>query len=241
MKHRSGCLICGAEIIYKTTCKEYSCEFCELTYQSNALCNEGHYICDDCHAEDAGSLIKKTCLKSQAIDPAGLALKIMKHPSISMHGPEHHFLVPAVLLTAYANKTGKTDFLTNWIRTAEFRAANVLGGFCGFYGACGAGIGTGIFMSIISEATPLSKEEWANANLLTSKSLNRIAGSGGPGCCKRDSLIAIGVAIEFLKNEMNIDLSGPGSKSCVFSGQNKHCLLSDCEFFQNNKLEKHEN
>jgi hypothetical protein len=32
-----------------------------------------------------------------------MALNLMKNPQIKMHGPEHHFLVPAVLLAAYYN------------------------------------------------------------------------------------------------------------------------------------------
>ena len=32
-----------------------------------------------------------------------MAIEIMKSPMINMHGPEHHFLVPAVLITSYYN------------------------------------------------------------------------------------------------------------------------------------------
>ena len=32
-----------------------------------------------------------------------MALTLMKSPSLKMHGPEHHFLIPAVLLCALYN------------------------------------------------------------------------------------------------------------------------------------------
>ena len=38
------------------------------------------------------------------------------------------------------------------------RATDIKGGFCGFYGNCGAAVGTGIYVSIITGATPLTRE-----------------------------------------------------------------------------------
>ena len=56
-------------------------------------------------------------------------------------------------------------------------------------------MGTGIFISLITDATPLSKEDWGLANRMTAASLNTIAEHGGPRCCKRDSFLAIMDAI----------------------------------------------
>ncbi len=33
-----------------------------------------------------------------------LAIRLMRLPAVKMHGPEHHFLVPAVLLAAYLER-----------------------------------------------------------------------------------------------------------------------------------------
>ena len=52
------------------------------------------------------------------------------------------------------------------------RGKAVPGGACGFWGACGAGISTGMFISIISGATPLKNEPWGLANKMTSKALD---------------------------------------------------------------------
>ena len=75
-----------------------------------------------------------------------------------MHGPEHHFLIPAVLLSAFYNVSGEPGEKEKKIKQARKRAENVLGGFCGFYGDCGAAVGTGIFVSVITGATPLSQK-----------------------------------------------------------------------------------
>ena len=52
------------------------------------------------------------------------------------------------------------------------RGKAVPGGVCGFWGACGAGISAGMFISIISGATPLKNEPWGLANKMTSKALD---------------------------------------------------------------------
>jgi hypothetical protein len=93
-------------------------------------------------------------------DPFELAKIIMNNVKVPMHGPEHHFIIPAVLLAAYYNVKGDLSEKRRKIKEARRRSSNVLGGFCGFYGDCGAAVGTGIFMSLITESTPLSVAEW---------------------------------------------------------------------------------
>ena len=150
-----------------------------------------------------------------------------------MHGPEHHFLVPAVLLAAFYNKAqpGLQAEKKAKIQEARKRAENVKGGFCGFYGACGAAVGTGIFISLVTGATPLSKTEWRLSNRMTSESLRVIAENGGPRCCKRCSFLAITRAIEFARQELNVALSVDQPVVCNFSGLSKECLKNECIFY----------
>mgnify|MGYP002869165356 CR=1 FL=1 len=70
----------------------------------------------------------------------------MALPQVHMHGPEHHGIVPCVLLTAYRNNGGEVD-LPSSLREAVRRAKQVPGGTCGYWGACGAAIGAGIDIS----------------------------------------------------------------------------------------------
>jgi hypothetical protein len=48
-------------------------------------------------------LIESFCVSSKSEDPIELGLILMRNLIVKMHGPEHHFLVPAVPLTAYYN------------------------------------------------------------------------------------------------------------------------------------------
>jgi len=231
MGKKFNCMICGEELSYLNESKEMECYYCKKKIHSNASCKHGHYVCDSCHSLDAFEVIKNYCVSSTSVNPLEIAMDLMKHPSVKMHGPEHHFLVPSVLLTAYLNKTSERENLSKLLQECEKRSKNVLGGFCGFYGCCGAAVGTGIFMSLILGATPLSKEKWGLCNLMTSKSLEAISSFGGPRCCKRDSFLAIETSIDFIKENLNIELEENKNIYCNYSKINSECLKENCKFY----------
>ena len=164
---KSDCLICAAPLAYHTDVCSFTCSLCGNEFQSEVSCEQGHFICDTCHSSSANELIEKVCAQSGSTQPVELAITLMKSPAIKMHGPEHHYLVPAVLLTTFYNKKGQPGEKAKKLRVARQRAENVLGGFCGFYGACGAGVGTGIFVSLITAiartATRGEREERGHA------------------------------------------------------------------------------
>ncbi len=225
-----GCLLCGADLVYSTSQKPMKCNICGSTYDSNASCNNLHFICDNCHKMGAIEFINTYCLNSSSVNPAEMASKIMHNPNVKMHGPEHHFLVPAVLITAFYNQTDNAEKIAGKLQVARKRAENILGGFCGFYGSCGACIGNGVFMSIILDSTPISKNEWKLSNLLTSESLHTVANHGGPRCCKRDTYLALETAVGFLKNNLDVELESSEIK-CEFSHRNKECIETECPYY----------
>ena len=81
----------------------------------------------------------------------------MAMPSCHMHGPEHHTMVGSALLAAYQNAGGNIDLKTA-LYEMQKRGKQVPGGACGFWGACGAGISAGMYISIALKSTPLAKE-----------------------------------------------------------------------------------
>ena len=159
----------------------------------------------------------------------------MNNPKIKLHGPEHHFLVPAVLITAYYNKIEQAQQIKSKLKTARERAQHILGGFCGFYGNCGAGVGTGIFASVVLNTTPLSTNEWKMSNLITAESLYCIASYGGPRCCKRDTWLALETAVLFVSKNFDVQLDSE-SIVCNHFSRNKQCLKKECKYFPVNKL-----
>ena len=78
--------------------------YCLEKYDTNVACTDWHFVCDKCHSLPANEFIELTWIKSKLEDPTELSLILMKNSKIKMHGPEHHFLVPAVILSACYNK-----------------------------------------------------------------------------------------------------------------------------------------
>jgi hypothetical protein len=234
MSHkRSGCVVCGEELVYGQN-EKLECFYCHKILDSKVKCRKGHYVCDKCHSMPGNDLIENFCNTSKITDPLELALILMRNPKIKMHGPEHHFLVPAVLLAAYYNARGDYTQKKLKIKEARSRSSKILGGFCGFYGDCGAAVGTGIFLSLITNSTPLSSQEWRLSNLITAKSLLTIANHGGPRCCKRNTFLAINEAVNFLKENFSFKMKINRTITCEFKDLNKECLKKKCSYYLEN-------
>lgn len=232
----SGCLICGRELEYLSAVEEQTCQFCGKVFRADVHCPNGHFICDTCHSQDALTWIQARCMEASTTNPLELLITLMHGPRVSMHGPEHHFLVPAALLTAFYTVIGKPDEKIRRLEQAKERSCKVPGGFCGTHGNCGAAVGTGIFISLVTGATPLAEEAWRLSNLMTATSLTAIAAYGGPRCCKRDSFLAIRSAVDFTFHHLGIMMDIPPLIRCDFSNLNRQCLHAACPFFDQNSV-----
>ena len=93
-----------------------------MSRRALARCENGHYVCDRCHSLGADDAIEQVLCTTKETDPVMMAITLMQKPAVNMHGPEHHFLVPAVLLAAYCNVTGQPDRKAKMIATARDRA-----------------------------------------------------------------------------------------------------------------------
>ena len=226
----SGCLICGASITYRAESSIQTCSICHKEQLTNAVCENSHFICDDCHSYGTYAPVIEALRDITEKDDLLLLEKIMDLPSVHMHGPEHHVMVGSALLAAYKNAGGEID-LPEALLEMMNRGKTVPGGVCGFWGACGAGISTGMFISIISGATPLKNEPWGLANKMTSKALDAIGSIGGPRCCKRDSYMAIISAIDYVAENFNIQMEKLVIK-CIHSDKNNQCIKERCPFHE---------
>ena len=112
----------------------------------------------------------------------------------------------------------------------DFPQSHIPGGMCGQWGTCGAGVSTGIFMSIATGATPLTGASWGLANQMTARSLSSIGQIGGPRCCKRDSYTAILSAIDFADEQLHIKMERPDSIRCRMSERNAQCIKKACPY-----------
>jgi hypothetical protein len=167
--HLVGCIICGKDIVYTDQAISRPCLICGKEFMTRVYCEDGHFVCDACHSSsksDVKWFLRHTGEKD--------SIKILHHffdiEKVHMHGPEHHSIVPGVLLTVYRNNGGDIDF-ENALEQAFERGSKVPGGFCGFWGVCGSAVGTGIYASIVLGGSPLKKETWHIPQIVTARSL----------------------------------------------------------------------
>ena len=183
--NKEECLICKAPLEYLVQDQMMECAACHKKEPSKTRCVKGTLCLQRLPYPGYGQHLRPVPLRnlhrpSVAIvraDDGAL-------PFCHMHGPEHHVMVGAALLTAYRNAGGTLD-LEKALQEIYSRGKAVPGGACGFWGACGAGISAGQFLAIVTQSTPLAKEPWGLSNQMTARALERIGQMGGPRCCKR--------------------------------------------------------
>ena len=228
-EHFSGCLICGAPIRYSTTSSLQTCSICHKEQPTNAVCENGHFICDACHSYGTYASVIATLRNSTEKNPLLLLEAIMDFPSVHMHGPEHHAIVPCVLLTALRNNGEHLDYDTALSEICK-RAKHLPGGICGFWGVCGAAAGAGIFMSVMTGSGPLHKDAWPFPQKLVSVILSRLADVGGPRCCKRTSRIAIEETVRFYSQFSSVKIP-LFSATCKYHNKNRECIEEECPYY----------
>ena len=226
---KEECLICRQPLEYLEEDVLMECAVCHKKESSKTRCIQGHYVCSECHTQGMDSIIG-LCLHEHSKNPIKIIDKMMAMPFCHMHGPEHHVMVGAALLTAYHYAGGKVEL---WKALPEMyrRGKEVPGGACGFWGACGAGISTGMYLSIVTKSTPLAEKEWGLSNQMTARALQKIGEAGGHRCCKRDSYLSIIEAVRFTEEKLGVHMEIK-EFSCTRSDRNNQCIQKACPFYK---------
>ena len=228
-KHMTGCMACGAPLEYLAEDLERECIYCEHGGRANAVCTAGHYVCDDCHAADAVGVVERLCRTTEETDMLALMRLIRTHPSIPVHGPEHHGIVPGVILATYRNLGGQVT--RGMLETGIRRGSRVMGGACAFSGSCGAASGVGVAFSLILDANPLKPVERQRVMRAVSEVASAIADVQAARCCQRDTWIALKRAAEVSADVLPIALRAEADIACTQRTQNPQCLGESCPLF----------
>jgi 7,8-dihydro-6-hydroxymethylpterin dimethyltransferase len=135
----NNCGVCAGPLVYTAESIAKTCSLCGKIARTNIYCPHGHYVCDACHSKNALEVLKQVLAASTTADPAAILEQVMGHPSVPMHGPEHHAIVPAAVVAAVCNSGHPLP--EEAVDKAIERASKVPGGWCGLYGDCGAAVG----------------------------------------------------------------------------------------------------
>jgi hypothetical protein len=224
----TDCALCGKPLVYAADSVARVCDLCGTEQTTMIFCPEGHFVCDACHGAAAMNVVRRVLATTTSCDPVAILEQVMAHPALPMHGPEHHAIVPGVLIAAARNAGAAVP--DGALETVLARAAKVPGGWCGYYGACGAAVGVGIAVSVLTDATPLRGEQRSLALAATSQALARMV-DDQPRCCKRASRMAVEAAVEYLREHLAIDLTAGEREPCAYTTRNAQCARERCPFF----------
>ena len=184
--------------------------------------------------EERVKKIVEACLQEKSKNPVEIFCNIAKRDFIRIHGPEHHILDGAALLTAFYNAGGNID-LEESLNEITRRGMQMPGAICGMWGVCGAVSSMGAALSIIDGTGPLSTDNtWGNHMQFTSKALQSLSQIGGPRCCKRDAFLCFQNAIEFVNANYDVELES-SKIECSFNGINEQCIKERCPFYKSKK------
>ena len=222
----SGCMVCAAPLVYLDMEEELHCHCCGAVKRANARCEQGHFVCDQCHAGDHLSFIKSFCARSAETDPVALFFALRRSHLVPVHGPEHHVLAPAAFLTAYRNRFG--DLPQARIDAATERAAQLPGGTCGYWGACSAALGIGVAYATILQATPLSHQPRGDAQTVVSRLLAELGQLNAPRCCRRDAYLALKLGCELSGEYLPHALEAGPAPQCDQMARNRECVGEAC-------------
>jgi len=181
--------------------------------------------------ENRAKKIIEQCLLEKSTNPVEIFINIANMDFVRIHGPEHHVLDGAALLTAFYNAGGKID-LQESLNEIVRRGLQMPGATCGMWGVCGAVSSLGAALSIIEGTGPLSTDDsWGNHMLFTSNALKRLSQIGGPRCCKRDAYLSFEEAIQYCNDHFDVHMN-ENSITCSFSDKNEQCIQNRCPFYQ---------
>ncbi|MFC1944960.1 DUF5714 domain-containing protein [Chloroflexota bacterium] len=228
MKCKEDCGVCGATLVYAAEDIAVRCHICGKESKTQIYCPHGHYICNTCHRQNTLAILKQMLPSISSQSPIDIAERIMANTEVPMHGPEHHIIVPAAIVTAARNSGYNVP--GEALEQAINRSAQIPGGWCGFFGNCGACVGVGIAVSVLTQATPLTGKERSLALEATSRSLANIC-DNEPRCCKRAVRKAIETAIQFLDEKLSIKLEKTGGINCQYPARNTECSKTTCSYY----------
>lgn len=167
--------------------------------------------------------------KETGTNPVRMFRNIAAKEYMAIHGPEHHILDGACLLTAYRNAGGAID-LPAALERMKAEGLRMPGAMCGLWGVCGAVSSMGAALAIIDGTGPLSTDgTWGNHMEFTSAAIADLARVNGPRCCKRDAMLAFRQAIAYVNAHYPVTLEQK-EMQCDFSSRNAQCIRERCPF-----------
>ncbi|MFW9926945.1 MAG: DUF5714 domain-containing protein [Candidatus Thorarchaeota archaeon] len=229
------CVVCG-KVLHKTKGDVLPCSYCGKGEASDFTCEDNHFVCETCRTSAPVEIIQRTCIASKSDNPLYLANLLMHNPAIPMSGPEHHFLVPAVLLTV-AHNAGQKMNLESHLRKAMKRINRFGLGSCARLGACGAALGVPIAISLLLGADYSKPKERQIVLRASASAVTEIANLPAQRCCKASVYSSLRIGSVFLSQELELNITSISHLVCQFKESNPECVGNQCPYFELHDME----
>ena len=82
---KEECIICKAPLVYLEKDEMMECVLCHKKELSKTRCEQGHYVCNECHTKGMDVIID-ICLSETSKNPIEIIRKMMEQPFCHMHG-----------------------------------------------------------------------------------------------------------------------------------------------------------
>lgn len=179
---------------------------------------------------EKAELIVREIRQETSCAPVEIFRHMVEKEYICMHGPEHHILDGACILTAYRNAGGAID-LDAALEKLKYEGLRMPGAMCGLWGICGAITSIGAALAILDGTGPLSNDgTWGDHMAFTETAVGELGRVNGPRCCKRDAMIAFRNATRYINAHYPVTL-GYEEPVCTYSDRNAQCIRERCPFF----------
>ncbi len=228
METQLNCDVCNTPLETVGNPVKLTCTFCGKEFESVSSCPHGHHICPECRNLTVPQVLEKVISSTGSKSPSEILEKVMAHPKLAMHGPDHHYIFPVVIIAAAKNAGYEVP--VEAVQQAMQRGQQVPGGWCGFCGACGGAVAVGIATGALLMSTPLNGKKRTVVMDATREATARMM-DNGPRCCKKAGRIAMETAVDFLNAKLGTKLEKGPQPVCAYSDRNKECVKKMCKYY----------
>ncbi len=227
-----NCMICSAALLYKERAVDSHCTYCNKLEPAHILCPNGHYICEQCHNNDAMQLVENIIFTTKSTDPGEIAEIAFSIDNLPMLGCTHAYIAGGSLMAALRNegtiKINDSDIKEVLSRTEK----QAHGGYCGLTGVCGVSPAIGACFSVLTGSKCGADKEQRITMEVVSKVTAAITKLTGPSCCKAYVRKALATAISFVESFFGVTLSSLHNSECKHSNKHPHgCRKSQCPYY----------
>ena len=225
-------MVCGEKLQYRDQAIDLTCSYCKRADSGHIVCPNGHYICDQCHNQDAMRVIEDIILTTDSTAPHAIAELAFSFPGLPMLGCPHAYIAGGALMAALKNE-GTADVTNEDIKEMFRRTRKQAhGGYCGLTGVCGIAPALGACISVLTGSKCGKDKAQRTTMELVSGVTRVITDLTGPSCCKAYVRASLTVAVDFLQENFSIALPERTDTSCRYMAKHPHgCRKEKCPYF----------